>query len=202
MPTAEKGEAVTESQEADIIKQLCKHDIPKPEVKQWFVEPGTGLLMREGYMRDRVKRRDVVKSKDKKGPSLAEFKAAQRAAVKKIVPQRIIPLALRPDLLYAHHGHVTAGHKGVNRVREAMARTVWWPKINADIKRHIQGCRCPKGYRELRQERPKLTKSLLQETQAFEEAGGAAPTANETRTATPSLSMKGKALLLDTLSRR
>ena len=162
-----KGEGVTESQEADIIKQLCKHDIPRPEVKQWFVEPGTGLLMREGYMRDRVKRRDVVKSAGKKGPSLAEVKTAQRAAVKKIVPQRVIPLALRPDLLYAHHGHITAGHKGVNRVREAMARTVWWPKINSDIKRHIQGCRCPKGYRELRQERPKLTKSLLQESQAF-----------------------------------
>ena len=67
-----------------------------------------------------------------------------------LIPQQVVPTALRPELLYAYHGHVTTGHKGVNRIREAMAQTVWWPKITSDIKRNIQGCRCLTGYCELK----------------------------------------------------
>jgi hypothetical protein len=162
-----RSEGLSQDEEIEIHRDLVKHDIPKAEVPQWFLEPDTGLLMREGFLRNRVRRKDLVKAKDARGPNLAEIRAARKEETKRIVPQRVIPAALRAELLYAHHGHVTAGHKGVNRVREAMARTVWWPKISSDIKRHIQGCRCPKGYRELRQERPKLTKSLLQETRGF-----------------------------------
>ena len=160
-------EGLSSDETTAIHKDLVKHDIPKTEVPQWFLEPSTGLLMREGFMRNRPRRKGLVKAKGGQGPSLEETRAAGKEETKRIVPQRVIPVALRSEMLYAHHGHVTAGHKGVNRVREAMARTVWWPKISSDIKRHIQGCRCPKGYRELRQERPKLTKSLLQETQGF-----------------------------------
>ena len=158
---------LSKEEETRTTRELIKHELPKAELKQWFVEPSTGLLMREGFVRTQIKRkRDIVKAKKlKKKGDLTEAPPAMET--KRVVPQRVIPAALRAEMLYAYHGHITAGHKGVNRVREAMARTVWWPKITRDITLHIQSCHCPKGYRELRQERPRLVKSLLQESQGF-----------------------------------
>ena len=150
-----------EMQRKESVKALAKLDIPPADVERWFVEPNTQLLMREGYV---LLRPPKTKPKGDKKPEELD-----RDKRKRIVPQRVIPVALRAEALYAHHGHITAGHRGVNRVRESMARTMWWPKIGRDIRRHIEGCKCPKGYRELRQDRPKLVKSLLQETQGFGE---------------------------------
>ena len=103
------------------------------------------------------------------GQDLQEEERARRANLRgiRVVPQRIIPLALRANLLYFYHGHPLAGHKGIRRVMEELALKVWWPRVMTDIKRHIMGCACAKGYRELRQPRPKMVRSLLSEGPAF-----------------------------------
>ena len=63
-----QSEGMTEDKEADIIKLPVNHDILKKELKQWFVEPGTGLLMREGYTRNRVTRKDIITIHDPSKP--------------------------------------------------------------------------------------------------------------------------------------
>ena len=115
-----------ETQRKDAVKALAKLDIAPTEVERWFVEPNTKLLMREGCI---LLRPPKSKSKEAKEPEKLE-----RDKRKRIIPQRVIPVALRAEALYAHHGHVTAGHRGVNRVRDAMARTMWWLKIGRDIR--------------------------------------------------------------------
>ena len=57
-------EDLSEDEETEIRKDLVKHDVPKAEIAQWFIEPSTGLLMREGFMHNRIRRKDLVKSKD------------------------------------------------------------------------------------------------------------------------------------------
>ena len=112
---------------------------------------------------------DSTVEEDAADRSLAEEAVAreQKMLGRRITPQRVIPVALRPNILYFYHGHPLAGHKGVSRVRNEMGKKVWWPGITHDIRRHIEGCRCAKGYRELKQPRPNLIKSLLQEAPSF-----------------------------------
>ncbi len=48
----------------------------------------------------------------------------------------VIPPSLRPRFLNALH----AAHQGVTKSREKARQSIWWPKIGADIERHITAC--------------------------------------------------------------
>ena len=178
----------TEEQMASRLQayhELADCGLRTPEVDRWYVCATTGVVMRRGFVREnKLKRKskrlraeapmeegvgEPVPGCPPPGQDLQEEERARRQNLRgiRVVPQRIIPLALRANLLYFYHGHPLAGHKGIRRVMEELALKVWWPRVMADIKRHIMGCACAKGYRELRQPRPKMVRSLLSEGPAF-----------------------------------
>lgn len=164
-----------------LYSELTRYGLLRPEAGRWYICQTTGLLMREGFLHEQVQKRrrkrkgredqevSVVETGGPEGHSLAKEAEdrEQRAVGRRTIPQRIIPVGLRPNLLYFYHGHPLAGHKGVVRVRNEMSKKVWWPGLTQDLRRHIEGCKCAKGYRELKQPRPKLIKSLLQEAPSF-----------------------------------
>jgi transposase InsO family protein len=47
---------------------------------------------------------------------------------------------LREDLLRIHHDSPVSGHPGTRRMHELMTRSYWWPYIDKDIARYVQGC--------------------------------------------------------------
>ena len=144
--------------------------IPTSDIPHLFIDEvssGVRVLLHMGHVPLLVPRR----KRKKRPPGDVDLNHHQQdqmqAHQRRCVPQRVIPVTLRPALLYYHHGHPLNGHKGVTRTRRALLQTVWWPYLTADVKRHIANCSCAKGYRELKQDRPKLVRSLLEESRAF-----------------------------------
>ena len=47
---------------------------------------------------------------------------------------------LREDIIRAHHDAAVAGHPGRYKTQELITRNYWWPRINADVSRYVEGC--------------------------------------------------------------
>jgi hypothetical protein len=47
---------------------------------------------------------------------------------------------LREDIITWNHDAITAGHPGRFKTQELITRDYWWPLIQSDIKRYIEGC--------------------------------------------------------------
>jgi transposase InsO family protein len=44
------------------------------------------------------------------------------------------------DIIREHHDSITAGHPGQYKTPELITRNYWWPGIQADIRKYIDGC--------------------------------------------------------------
>lgn len=50
---------------------------------------------------------------------------------------------LKEDIIRAHHDSYTGGHPGRYKTQELITRNYWWPFIQADIRKYVDGCiRC------------------------------------------------------------
>ena len=47
---------------------------------------------------------------------------------------------LKEEILRNHHDLADIGHPGQHRMMELLKRTYWWPGLNKNIKRYVQGC--------------------------------------------------------------
>lgn len=55
--------------------------------------------------------------------------------------QRIaVPITMVHDIIAAHHDALQAGHFGVDRTVELVARNFWWPRMHADVASYVKHC--------------------------------------------------------------
>ena len=47
---------------------------------------------------------------------------------------------LREDIIREHHDSIVAGHPGRYKTQELITKNYWWPYIQADIHKYINGC--------------------------------------------------------------
>jgi hypothetical protein len=47
---------------------------------------------------------------------------------------------LRTDILKVHHDLAIAGHPGIQRTRELIARNYWWPRLGRTVHRYVTAC--------------------------------------------------------------
>ncbi|SJL16278.1 uncharacterized protein ARMOST_19798 [Armillaria ostoyae] len=46
----------------------------------------------------------------------------------------------RGKVISCCHDHITAGHPGIEKMKELVLHDYWWPKLKRDIETYIQGC--------------------------------------------------------------
>jgi len=47
---------------------------------------------------------------------------------------------LREDIIREHHDSITAGHPRRYKTQELITRNYWWPYIQSDIRKYVDGC--------------------------------------------------------------
>ena len=47
---------------------------------------------------------------------------------------------LREDIIREHHDSIAAGHPGRYKTQELITRDYWWPYIQADVRKYVDGC--------------------------------------------------------------
>ena len=47
---------------------------------------------------------------------------------------------LREDIICSHHNSTLAGHPGRYKTQELITRNYWWPGIQRDVRRYVDGC--------------------------------------------------------------
>ncbi len=47
---------------------------------------------------------------------------------------------LRGEIIAASHGHITAGHPGIEKTKELVLWEYWWPKMKKDIEDYVHAC--------------------------------------------------------------
>ena len=52
-----------------------------------------------------------------------------------------VPEVLREKLVQEAHGQLLTGHDGISKTKERLRESYFWPNMDADISRHILGCR-------------------------------------------------------------
>lgn len=52
----------------------------------------------------------------------------------------VVPCTMQQDIIKAHHDAMQAGHFGVDRTHELIARNFWWPKMRQDVKAYVASC--------------------------------------------------------------
>ncbi|SJL09291.1 uncharacterized protein ARMOST_12668 [Armillaria ostoyae] len=45
------------------------------------------------------------------------------------------------EIIVCSHDHVTAGHPGVEKMKELVLRDYWWPKLKKDVKIYVRACK-------------------------------------------------------------
>ncbi|CEM32443.1 unnamed protein product [Vitrella brassicaformis CCMP3155] len=63
-----------------------------------------------------------------------------RAPSRGITPCLVVPPPLREKVLYENHGHVLAGHLGLQRTVSRISLRYWWRGMYDDIKRWVMNC--------------------------------------------------------------
>ena len=51
-----------------------------------------------------------------------------------------LPEIIRTEIISRHHDDPLAGHFGVEKTRELVARKYYWPTLRADIDTYVKGC--------------------------------------------------------------
>ena len=58
---------------------------------------------------------------------------------------------LREDIVRLHHDSPLAGHPGRYKTHELITRNYWWPGIQKDIRKYVQGCEKCQRVKPIRQ---------------------------------------------------
>ena len=51
-----------------------------------------------------------------------------------------VPEAIRIELISRHHDDPLAGHFGIEKTRELLARKYYWPTLRHDVEAYVKGC--------------------------------------------------------------
>ncbi len=51
-----------------------------------------------------------------------------------------VPKVIRSELISRHHDDPLAGHFGIEKTRELIARKYYWPTLRRDVEAYIKGC--------------------------------------------------------------
>ena len=51
-----------------------------------------------------------------------------------------LPEIIRTEIISKHHDDLLAGHFGIQKTRELVARKYYWPTLRADIEAYVKGC--------------------------------------------------------------
>ena len=51
-----------------------------------------------------------------------------------------VPEAIRIELISRHHDNPLAGHFGIEKTRELLARKYYWPTLRHDVEAYVKGC--------------------------------------------------------------
>ena len=51
-----------------------------------------------------------------------------------------VPEIIRIELISRHHNDPLAGHFGIEKIRELIARKYYWPTLRCDVKDYVKGC--------------------------------------------------------------
>ena len=51
-----------------------------------------------------------------------------------------VPDAIRMELISRHHDDSLAGHFGIEKTRELLARKYYWPTLRHDVEAYVKGC--------------------------------------------------------------
>ena len=51
-----------------------------------------------------------------------------------------IPEIIRSELISRHHDDPLAGHFGIDKTRELIARKYYWPTLRRDVEAYVKGC--------------------------------------------------------------
>ena len=51
-----------------------------------------------------------------------------------------VPEAIRMELISRHHDDPLAGHFGIEKTRELLARKYYWPTLKHDVEAYVKGC--------------------------------------------------------------
>ena len=63
------------------------------------------------------------------------------------IPQIVVPVSLRPQVLSVAHDALLAGHCGVRKTLMRVQNRFWWPGVSSDVRHFVQTCDvCQKVY--------------------------------------------------------
>ncbi len=51
-----------------------------------------------------------------------------------------VPKVIRSELISRHHDNPFAGHFGIEKTRELIARKYYWPTLRQDVEAYVKGC--------------------------------------------------------------
>ncbi len=51
-----------------------------------------------------------------------------------------VPKVIRSELISRHHDDPLAGHFGIEKTRELIARKYYWPTLRREIEAYVKGC--------------------------------------------------------------
>ncbi len=51
-----------------------------------------------------------------------------------------VPKVIRSELISRHHDNPLAGHFGIEKTRELIARKYYWPTLRRDVEAYVKGC--------------------------------------------------------------
>ncbi len=51
-----------------------------------------------------------------------------------------VPKVIRSELISRHHDDPLAGHFGIEKIYELIARKYYWPTLRQDVKAYVKGC--------------------------------------------------------------
>ncbi len=51
-----------------------------------------------------------------------------------------VPKVIRSELISRHYDDPLAGHFGIEKTRELIARKYYWPTLRRDVEAYIKGC--------------------------------------------------------------
>ena len=80
---------------------------------------------------------------DSKAQELRQQKANSYEKINDILHHQslpFVPKAIRTELISRHHNDPLAGHFGIEKTRELLARKYYWPTLRHDVEAYVKGC--------------------------------------------------------------
>jgi hypothetical protein len=84
--------------------------------------------------------------------------------------QMVLPCKYREEIMEAHHDEALAGHLGQFKTVERIAQHYWWPDMEKDVKRWVEGCETCQRFRKAKEPRKTEMKPIIA-NHAFEIIG-------------------------------